>query len=145
MDQDTENKVSASVSKTNSFGENPTSDALTEGLICLFKPTIDTLDERITSTRESQLELKEKIDTLAEELRKISELHKCPLDLELYVKKLASAKRKVTVVSNVLQNTQERLSKVQVQVAREAQRRRALLEPSPAMSPVSVDSNASLQ
>ncbi|KAG8229844.1 hypothetical protein J437_LFUL009119 [Ladona fulva] len=57
--------------------------------------------------KESQLLLKEKIDTLAEELQKISDLHKCPLDLEVYVKKLAGAKRRVTVVSNVLQNTQQ--------------------------------------
>ncbi|XP_046385377.1 SNARE-associated protein Snapin-like [Ischnura elegans] len=144
MEQD-DGRVVTSVTKANNYGENATGDALAEGLMCLFKPTIDALDQRITATRGSQLELKEKIDTLAEELRKISELHKCPLDLDLYVKKLAGAKRKVTVVSSVLQNTQERLSKVQVQVAREAQRRRALLEPSPAMSPVSVESNASIQ
>ena len=37
--------------KTEDFCENPTRDALTEGLMSLLKPTVDQLDERIRATR----------------------------------------------------------------------------------------------
>lgn len=37
--------------KIDDFCENPTRDALTEGLMSLLKPTVDQLDERIRATR----------------------------------------------------------------------------------------------
>jgi len=56
--------------------------------------------------RISQIELKQQIDGLADEIKKISDEQQCPLDLETYVKKLLNAKRRVTVVSNILQVAQ---------------------------------------
>jgi chromosome condensin MukBEF complex kleisin-like MukF subunit len=56
--------------------------------------------------RISQVELKQQIEVLCEELKKISESQQCPLDIEVYIRKLVNAKLKVTVVSNILQNVQ---------------------------------------
>lgn len=56
--------------------------------------------------RISQVELRQQIDGLADEIKKISDEQQCPLDLESYVKKLLNAKRRVTVVSNILQVAQ---------------------------------------
>jgi hypothetical protein len=50
--------------------------------------------------------LKQQIEVLAEELKKISESQQCILDIDVYVRKLINAKLKVTVVSNILQNVQ---------------------------------------
>ncbi|XP_069676092.1 SNAPIN protein homolog [Periplaneta americana] len=144
MDLDTESTTTSIDDKTEDFCENPTRDTLAEGLMCLLKPTIDQLDERVRATRISQVELKQQIEGLAEELKKISESQQCPLDLDLYVRKLINAKLKVTVVSNILQTAQDRLNKVHQQIAREQSRRRALLEPSPITTPLEA-ANPSIQ
>ncbi|XP_012266536.1 SNAPIN protein homolog [Athalia rosae] len=134
MDVDTASDNTSIDDKTEDFCENPTRDALTEGLMGLLKPTVDQLDERIRATRISQIELKQQIESLTEELLKISEALQCPLELDVYVKKLINTKHKVTVVSNILQTTQERLNKVHQAVERNTARRRALLETAPAIS-----------
>lgn len=59
--------------------------------------------------RISQVELRQQIDGLADEIKKISDEQQCPLDLESYVKKLLNAKRRVTVVSNILQVAQVKI------------------------------------
>jgi SNARE-associated protein Snapin len=59
--------------------------------------------------RISQVELRQQIDGLADEIKKISDEQQCPLDLESYVKKLLNAKRRVTVVSNILQVAQVKM------------------------------------
>jgi hypothetical protein len=56
--------------------------------------------------RISQVELKQQIEILSEELKKISESQQCPLDIDQYIRKLINAKLKVTVVSNILQTVQ---------------------------------------
>lgn len=53
--------------------------------------------------RVSQLELKQCIDSLAEELKKVSEAQQHTVDLEVYLKKLINAKQRVSVLSNILQ------------------------------------------
>ncbi|XP_065333191.1 SNAPIN protein homolog [Cloeon dipterum] len=147
MDGDTESTNTSIEDKTEDFCDNPTRDALTEGLMCLLKPTIDQLDERVRATRISQIELKQQIDGLAEEIKRISDEQQCPLDLENYVKKLLNAKRRITVVSNILQVAQERLNKVHQLIERESARRKALTEPSPVTSPSTVagELNPSIQ
>lgn len=56
--------------------------------------------------RISQLELKQCIESLTEELKKVSESQQTTVDLDAYVKKLINAKHRVTVLSNILQNAQ---------------------------------------
>lgn len=78
--------------------------------------------------RISQIELKQQIESLTEELLKISEALQCPMELDAYVKKLVNAKHKVTIVSNILQTTQERLNKIHQAVERETSRKKSLLD-----------------
>lgn len=144
MDPDTASTTTSIDDKTEDFCENPTRDILAEGLMCLLKPTIDQLDERVRATRISQVELKQQIEVLSEELKKISESQECILDIDMYVRKLVNAKLKVTVVSNILQAVQDRLNKVHQQIAKEQSRRRALLEPSPVATPLEA-TNPSIQ
>lgn len=84
--------------------------------------------------RISQIELKQQIESLTDELVKISENLQSPFELDTYVKKLVNAKQRVTVVSNILQTTQERLNKVHEAVERDTAKGRALLDHSPMYS-----------
>lgn len=61
---------------------------------------------KINIFRISQLELKQQIDSLNEELLKVREALNNHPDLDPYVKKLIACKHKVTVVLNVLQASQ---------------------------------------
>lgn len=128
MDVDTGSDDTSIDDKTEDFCENPTRDALTEGLMSLLKPTVDQLDERNRATRISQIELKQQIESLTEDLRRIDEALQCPLDLESYAKKLVSAKHKITVVGNILQTTQERLDKIHRSLDKESAKKQTLLE-----------------
>ncbi|EMP28203.1 SNARE-associated protein Snapin [Chelonia mydas] len=80
--------------------------------------------------RESQVELREHIDNLATEVCRINEDQKVALDLDPYVKKLLNARRRVVLVNNILQNAQERLRRLNHNVAKETARRKAILEAS---------------
>lgn len=80
--------------------------------------------------RISQLELKQCIESLSEELKKVSETQQVTVDLDVYVKKLMNAKHRVTVLTNVLQSAQERLNKVHQSIERETVKRKVLLETS---------------
>ncbi|XP_003693553.1 SNAPIN protein homolog [Apis florea] len=128
MDVDTASDNTSIDDKIDDFCENPTRDALTEGLMSLLKPTVDQLDERIRATRICQIELKQRIESLTEELQRINEALQCPLETDSYVKKLINAKHKITIVSNILQSTQERLNKIHQAVEKNTAKRKALLD-----------------
>ncbi|XP_072139111.1 SNARE-associated protein Snapin [Mobula birostris] len=103
-------------------------DVLSDGLLELLKPGVREVDQQVQAVRESQVELREQIDRLAEELCRINEEQKVSLDLDPYVKKLLNARRRVVLVSNILQNAQERLRRLNHSVAKETARRKAYLE-----------------
>ncbi|KAF5275086.1 hypothetical protein FQA39_LY07023 [Lamprigera yunnana] len=128
MEEDSQSSATSVDENTENFCDNPTRDTLAEGLMGLIKPTVDQLDERVRTTRISQLELKQHIESLAEELKKISEAQQTTVDLDVYVKKLINAKHRVTVLTNVLQSAQERLNKVHQSIERESVKRKFLLE-----------------
>lgn len=113
---------------TENFCDNPTRDTLAEGLMGLIKPTVDQLDERVRATRISQLELKQCIESLSEELKSISESQQNTVDLDIYVKKLVNAKQRVIVLTNILQSTQERLTKVHNNLDKEILKRKVAVE-----------------
>lgn len=64
--------------------------------------------------RISQLELKQQIEALNEELAKVREALNNHPDLDPYVKKLIACKHKVTVVLNVLQGSQVTKNKLYI-------------------------------
>uniref|UniRef100_A0A6G5ADW0 Biogenesis of lysosome-related organelles complex 1 subunit 7 n=2 Tax=Rhipicephalus microplus TaxID=6941 RepID=A0A6G5ADW0_RHIMP len=125
---DSENTTSFD-DRSEAYSEVSARDCLAEGIIGLLLPTVEQIDERVKSTRISQLELRQHIDTLAEDLRALSEKQQIPYDLDSYVKKLVNAKRRVVLVNSILQNTQERLNRINQSITRENERRTALLEP----------------
>ncbi|XP_026096713.1 SNARE-associated protein Snapin [Carassius auratus] len=110
-------------------------DALAEGLLDLLRPAVQQLDVHVHSVRESQVELREHIDNLASELSRINEHQKVAQDLDPYVKKLLNARRRVVLVNNILQNAQERLRRLNHNVAKETARRKTMLEASGAFPP----------
>ncbi|XP_072346798.1 SNARE-associated protein Snapin-like [Scyliorhinus torazame] len=101
---------------------------LSSGLLELLRPAVREVDQQVRGVRESQLDLREQIDNLAAELCRINEDQKMALDLDPYVKKLLNARRRVVLVNNILQNAQERLRRLNHNVAKETARRKALLE-----------------
>ena len=116
-------------------GENPTRDTLAEGLLSLIRPTIDSLERQVSSTLGAQAELKDQICSLQVGLRSLQQQQQCPVELESYVNKLTTTKKRVSLVANILTAAQERLQRVHASCLRETARRRALLEPSPATTP----------
>lgn len=51
MDQDSESTVTSLDENTENLCDNPTRDTLAEGIVSLFQPIVDQLDERVRSTR----------------------------------------------------------------------------------------------
>lgn len=51
MDQDSESTVTSIDENTENLCDNPTRDTLADGLINLFKPVVDQLDDRVRTTR----------------------------------------------------------------------------------------------
>lgn len=86
-----------------------------------------------------QIELKQRIESLTEELQRINEALQYPMETDSYVKKLINAKHKITIVSNILQTTQERLNKVHQAVEKSTAKRKTLLDNSSAYSSTTVD------
>ena len=71
--------------------------------------------------------MKQQIDSLNEDLLKLSEALQQPVELDAYVKKLVNAKQKVMIVSNVLQMTQSRLILMNQYIEKKSAKQRALL------------------
>ncbi|BFZ20100.1 hypothetical protein BsWGS_23139 [Bradybaena similaris] len=104
-------------------------DVMTRGLVELIKPAVDEIDERVVCVRQSQLDLRHQIDSLYEDLKKIVESDTVPIDLEPYVKKLNNSRRRVMLVSSILQNVQGRLTKLQQNISKETAKRKSMLDP----------------
>ncbi|CAI9738914.1 Hypothetical predicted protein [Octopus vulgaris] len=102
-----------------------TRTVIASGLVDLMRPAVTEIDSRVNEVRESQVELRQQIDSLAIDLKKISDSQQVPVDLEPYVKKLSNARRRVMLVNNILQNVQERLNKLHNNVSKETARRKA--------------------
>ncbi|CAH0695713.1 unnamed protein product [Spodoptera exigua] len=132
---DTESTTTSADENTGNLCDNPTRDTLAEGLLGLLKPTVDQLDDRVRATRISQLELKQQIDSLNEELQNVREALNNHPDLDPYVKKLISCKHKVTVVLNVLQASQDRLNEIRRMVSKEKSVRTTVLPEQPPQEP----------
>lgn len=105
-----------------------TRDAIADGLVDLLKPSVEEIDSRVKTVRESQIELRQQIDLVAEDLKKIAELQGIPIDLEPYVKKLNNSRRRVMLVNNILQNSQDRLNKLYSNVSKETAKQKALVD-----------------
>ncbi|XP_055854734.1 SNAPIN protein homolog [Episyrphus balteatus] len=128
MDKDSDSTVTSLDENTENFCNNPTRDILAEGIINLFKPSVDRLDERITATRAAQAELKIQLDALADQLKEIEKAQATIPEFSDKVKELINVKHKVTVIANILTTSQERLNNLHKLIDKEQERRAALLE-----------------
>ncbi|XP_064395139.1 SNARE-associated protein Snapin-like [Halichondria panicea] len=108
--------------------EGPIEEQLSVGILGVLSPAVQQVDSKITEVRKSQAELRDKIDALGEELRVLSEKQKVPVDLDTYVKKLANSRKRILLVNDILQNVQDRLEKLNKNVAKETARQRAAIE-----------------
>lgn len=123
MDRDSDSTVTSMDENTNS-----TSDILASGIIGVFKPIIENIDERVLSTKQTQEELKAQLDLLASELREIEKTQATIPEFSEKVKELINIKHKVTVIANILTNSQERLKSLHEIIDKEESRRKALLQ-----------------
>ena len=98
------------LSATEETGFNPTRDNLTDGLVGLLRPSLEALDKGVSNTREAQNELKERINSLEQQLLAIEKEQNCPVDLESYINKLDSSKKRILVVNTILQGAQVSLN-----------------------------------
>lgn len=51
MEKDSDSTLTSLDENTENLCDNPTRDTLAEGIVSLFQPIIDQLDERVRSTR----------------------------------------------------------------------------------------------
>lgn len=112
---------------TENFCDNPTRDILADGIISMFRPCVDQLQERVKATRIAQYELKQLLENLNMKLKAIEKSQQTPVILDEYLKKMINVKHKVTVVYNVLNNAQDRLNSIYKQIENEKIKGRALL------------------
>ena len=94
------------LSGTGGIGFNPTRDNLTDGLVGLLRPSLEALDKGVCNTRDAQNELKDRINSLEQQLLAIEAEQSCPVDLETYINKLNSSKKRILVVNTILQGAQ---------------------------------------
>lgn len=109
---------------------NSTLDAqpdITLGLMSLFQPVVENIDQSVTQVQASQNALKEQIEHLQEELNKFQGVPDVPDKVESYVAKLAAARKKINTVHSLLHATQERVVRLQGNVAKTTKRKNAEL------------------
>jgi hypothetical protein len=111
MEEDTESSTSIDENTENLDDENPTRFLLSEGLLRFFQPIILNLEETVRKTQLSQAELSAQIDIVSAVIK--TELSKTNSQDSAYIeaqtKKLNNIKNRITVISNILQTSQERL------------------------------------
>lgn len=128
MDKDSDSTVTSLDENTENFCNNHTRDILAEGILNIFKPVVEKLDERIQATRQSQIELKSQLDVLSMQLRDIERAQQNIPEFSDKVKELINVKHKVTVIANILTTSQERLNGLHRVIEKEQRRRQALLD-----------------
>ena len=87
----------------------PTRDTLAEGLVGLVRPSLESLDESVAATREAQAQLKDKIQSLENQLVQLQasvNRNQSGVNLEAYINKLTSSKKRILVVNSILQGAQ---------------------------------------
>ncbi|XP_022094666.1 SNARE-associated protein Snapin-like isoform X1 [Acanthaster planci] len=104
-------------------------DAMAAGILELLRPAVQEVDERVRLVRESQLDLRQQIEELDEVLKQLGQSREPPIELDPYVKKLMNSKRKIAVISNIVQNAQERVRKLQQRIGKESGKKLSHLYP----------------
>lgn len=112
---------------------------ISDGISALLKPAVEQVDNQVHRVRESQLELRKQIEAIRSELQKISEEHHVDIELEPYIQRLITTKRKLVLVSNIVQNVEERIGKLLRDAEKEAARHKAHTETQRALLEVNIE------
>lgn len=110
MDRDSDSTVTSLDENTENLCENQNRDILAKGILNLFKPVIEKLDEQVRETRAAQIELRAELDALAIKLTDIENAQYGIPDFTDKVKELINIKHKVSVIATILTTSQERLA-----------------------------------
>lgn len=84
-----------------------------------------------------QVELREKIDQLASELKRVGGEQPVSVDLDPHIRRLISAKRRVVLTSNIVQNVMERLNRLQRSIDLQTRKTQRVVEAQRALIDVS--------
>eukprot|EP01006_Ploeotia_vitrea_P039600 TRINITY_DN66360_c9_g4_i1.p1 TRINITY_DN66360_c9_g4~~TRINITY_DN66360_c9_g4_i1.p1 ORF type:complete len:166 (+),score=19.74 TRINITY_DN66360_c9_g4_i1:70-567(+) len=84
---------------------------LTEALVNLLKPVATNYQAQMTAIMSSQTALEEKIDKLTEDLEQARQFA-CPPDVNVYLKKLQTARDRVVLVNHTLVAIRDRLTRL---------------------------------
>lgn len=98
---------------------------LEEVLVGALTPAVKELDDCVLRTRQSQNDLRDQLETLSDEIKRIGKTQSQIGNVDQYTRKLANIKRKVNIIEIMLQNIQDRMFKVEQGLMREAEKTKA--------------------
>ncbi|RDD43939.1 SNARE-associated protein Snapin [Trichoplax sp. H2] len=101
-------------------------DNLSDGIFNLLHPILERLNGKLENVRATQSLLDENILRLIVDLRELHKLQDIPIPLDSYIKKLQLAKRKISSVNTILQNSKDRLEKLHQNIATETRKKKNL-------------------
>ena len=108
-----------------------TDGSLEEGLLCLLRPTVETINQKTEGVKQSQQLLGEQIERLSLALDRLAQNQSLPVDIDHYTRNLANSKRRVLLLGSTVNSIQERLTRLQRQISLEIAKRRNILETTP--------------
>ncbi|CAD5233349.1 unnamed protein product [Bursaphelenchus xylophilus] len=92
---------------------------ISEGIMDIVRPALQTLDAQVKETRKSQIHLGENIQKLSEYLKEILDEKQMPFDLGDYVRRLDDSTKRIYNVQSRIQVMHEKMTHLQRQIARE--------------------------
>ncbi|XP_067950215.1 uncharacterized protein [Watersipora subatra] len=105
-------------------------EKLSEGILLLLKPSIESLDDKVAKLKSSQAELNSSISHVGEGLRGIADHLPNASNLDPHIKRLTNARRKVNMINSILTNCQERLRKLHASIHKDGYRKEQALKQS---------------
>ena len=126
----------ASVAMSTEANTEAVDGSLEEGLLCLLRPAVETINEKTEGVKQSQQQLGEQIEQLSLALDRLAHNQSLPVDIDHYTRNIANSKRRVLLLGSSVNSIQERLTRLQRQITLEIAKRRNILETTPTTTPV---------
>ena len=104
----------------------PVAAALSDGLISMLTPMVDTVDASIQAAVDSQAKLSHQIDRVAAELQTFLSASQLP-SFAPYAQRLTDVRRRTSATNNTLVRIQARLSRIEEMAERLSEEERLTL------------------
>ncbi|KAK7600929.1 hypothetical protein V9T40_008370 [Parthenolecanium corni] len=105
-----EDSSSTSCDDKSVFNDNPTRDALADGLMSFLKPRVDNIYKLMNSVKENQSNLKTELDSAMTDLDSIFQGDDgLSTHFQKYADKICEMRHQMTVIENILQSAHNRL------------------------------------